>query len=149
MILLDILVGKVGDSLLDGWTVVFMYEKLDSWKTRLSDCIPELILFHRKGKLSGSMFWIPDSRRNMVLGRFRGRCGRYFMESREGWWYHYELIFECLGFLDSCVSYNLDFFRWCFSAEFSVDFRLLDFGFFVLLWNYFMNGIHSSMLAED
>ena len=56
MMLLDILVGKVGDSLLDVWRVVFMYEKLDSWKTRLSDCIPELILFHRKGKLSGSMF---------------------------------------------------------------------------------------------
>ena len=56
MMLLDILVGKVGDSLLDVWRVVFMYEKLDSWKTRLPDCIPELILLHKKGKLSGSMF---------------------------------------------------------------------------------------------
>ena len=56
MMLLDILVGKVGDSLLDVWRVVFMYEKLDSWKTRLPDCIPELIPLRRKGKLSVSMF---------------------------------------------------------------------------------------------
>ena len=48
--------GVFGDSLLDVWRVVFMYEKLDSWKTRLPDCIPELILLHKKGKLSGSMF---------------------------------------------------------------------------------------------
>ena len=56
MMLLDILVGKVGDSLLDVWRVVFMYEKLDSWTTRLPSCIPELIPLRRKGKLSVSMF---------------------------------------------------------------------------------------------
>ena len=49
--------GVFGDSLLDGeYQVVFMYEKLDSWTTRLPSCIPELIPLRRKGKLSGSMF---------------------------------------------------------------------------------------------
>ena len=43
MILLDILVGKVGDSLLDGWRVVSMYEKWDMLDvlTPLSDCRQE------------------------------------------------------------------------------------------------------------
>ena len=42
---------------MDGeYQVVFMYEELDSWKTRLLACIPELMLLHRKRKLSGSMF---------------------------------------------------------------------------------------------
>ena len=82
MMLLDILGGQVGDSLLDRWRVpgsVYVGEK-----TRLPACIPELILSPRKGKLSGSMFLIPDSRRNMVLGCYRERCGRCVMESRKG-----------------------------------------------------------------